>query len=290
MSPVLRKRIVSGVILAAAGVGMLYLPGWAVGFVIPLIVVPAQLEFYKFLHQAGIPSFRAIGLVAGACLSVGVWLAYLLGGGTVAWEYEALALFLAVAVLCTRQLPRKNDPQPLITLSCTLLGIMYVPFLFNFFLRLTYGWETPSMAAPIGETGRRIFIYLLAIVKLTDVGAYFVGSRLGRHKLMPRISPGKTVEGLIGGLAVGLAASLVWHWVWQGRFGVLRLSAGDACLLGLFLPAAGVIGDLVESMLKRAAGAKDSSSCFPGLGGILDVLDSLLFAAPVMFFYLKWFG
>lgn len=290
MSPVLRKRIISGVILAMAGVGMLYLPGWAVGFVIPLIVIPAQLEFYKFLHQAGIPAFRAIGLTAGACLSAGVWLAYLLVGGTAAGEFEALALFLAVAVLCTRQLPRKNDPQPLITLSCTLLGIMYVPFLFNYFLKLVYGWEMPRFDTALGDTGRRIFIYLLAVVKLTDVGAYFIGSRLGRHKLMPRISPGKTVEGLIGGLATGLLASQVWYLAWDGQFGLLRLSRADAWMLGLLLPAAGVIGDLVESMLKRAAGAKDSSSCFPGLGGVLDVLDSLLFAAPVLYIYLRWFG
>lgn len=289
MSPVLRKRIISGVILAAGGVGMLYLPGWAVGFIVTLIVIPAQLEFYKFLHQAGIPSFRAIGLTLGAFLTVGAWLTFLLGGHRVAWEFEALALSLAVGLLCTRQLPRKDDPQPLITLSCTLLGIMYVPFLFNFFLKLAYSWEVPALNEPLGDTGRRIFIYFLGVVKLTDVGAYFIGSLLGRHKLMPRISPGKTVEGVIGGLAVGLVASLIWYWVWQGQFGELRLSLFDACALGLILPTAGVIGDLVESMLKRAATVKDSSRCFPGLGGILDVLDSLLFAAPVMFFYLRWF-
>ncbi|MFN2351778.1 MAG: phosphatidate cytidylyltransferase, partial [Kiritimatiellia bacterium] len=145
--------------------------------------------------------------------------------------------------------------------------------LFTFLVKLAYTWDTPGMTSALGVTGRRLFIYFLAVVKLTDVGAYTCGSLWGRHRLMPRISPGKTLEGLMGGVLAGLLASLFCWWLWGGQLGVLTLDLPRALALGIILPLAGVVGDLMESMFKRAAGAKDSSSCFPGLGGLLDVLD-----------------
>ena len=130
------------------------------------------------------------------------------------------------------------------------------------------------------------------------MGAYFVGSLVGRHKMFPRISPGKTWEGLAGGFLAGIAASMILYWLWRSpdpslpvaEFGRLSLTWGHALFLGAFLAAIGVIGDLVESLLKRSAGLKDSGQLFPGMGGILDVLDSLLFAAPALYFYLRWFA
>lgn len=299
MKTVLYKRIVSGVSLAAMALGLLYLPCIFIGPIILLLVLPAQFEFYNFLDQAGISSFRAIGLIIGAVLSVGVWTTAVFGTRITPEEYETLILFLAVVSLCSRQLFRKHDPQPFATLACTILGVLYVPFLFNYLLKLAQITQTASPVscasacyAPIGTAERKIIIYLLATVKFSDVGAYFVGSRLGRHKLIPRISPGKTIEGLIGGLLSGLAAALIWFYAWGGSFseaGELQLTLRDTIILGLVLPITGVLGDLVESMLKRASGTKDSGSLIPGMGGVLDILDSLLFAAPVLYFYLKIF-
>jgi phosphatidate cytidylyltransferase len=143
-----------------------------------------------------------------------------------------------------------------------------------------------------------VILYLIVVVKASDVGAYLVGSTCGRHKMFPRISPGKTWEGLAGGFVAGILASLALFWLWENpaseshtaELGRLTLTFGHALFLGAFLAAIGVIGDLVESLLKRSAGLKDSGCIFPGMGGILDVLDSLLFAAPALYFYLRWFA
>jgi phosphatidate cytidylyltransferase len=118
------------------------------------------------------------------------------------------------------------------------------------------------------------------IVWLSDTFAFFTGCAVGRHRLAPAISPGKTVEGALGGLAGGIAgALLIRAWL------LPRLPLPDTVLLGLAVSALGIVGDLLESLLKRWAGLKDSGALFPGHGGMLDRLDSLLFGAPVLYVY-----
>jgi phosphatidate cytidylyltransferase len=152
--------------------------------------------------------------------------------------------------------------------------------------RLLLAWErATAWNGVLAVTGRLLVLYLVLVVKCADVGAFFCGTLFGRHKLLPRISPGKTWEGLFGGLAAGTAGSLGFAWAAGGRLGDVPLGLTHAVVLGFLLSAAGVVGDLFESLLKRAAGAKDSGSWIPGFGGVLDVLDSVLFAAPVLFIY-----
>ncbi len=154
-------------------------------------------------------------------------------------------------------------------LALLLFGFMYVPLLLGHFVLLR--------SLPFG----REWIYLvLLIVMASDTGAYFSGISLGRHKLYPAISPNKSVEGSIGGLLGGLLAAFIVRYAF---FPVL--SAVDCLLLGLGLGAMSQLGDLFESMVKRACGVKDSGALFPGHGGILDRLDSLLFAFPLAFYY-----
>jgi phosphatidate cytidylyltransferase len=131
------------------------------------------------------------------------------------------------------------------------------------------------------EEGRDWLFFVVLIVWTTDTGAYFVGRALGRHKLAPAISPGKTVEGGIGGLIAGFAAVFVLN----AAFG-LYLAAVHLVVLGLGVPVITQVGDLAESAIKRALGVKDSSGLVPGHGGIADRLDSLLFAAPAVYYYL----
>ena len=117
------------------------------------------------------------------------------------------------------------------------------------------------------------------------MGAYAVGSLIGRHKMIPRISPGKTWEGFAGAVVVSTGASMVFaHLFGAHMFGMNTL---HATILGILLSVTAVIGDLIESLFKREAGVKDSGHLFPGIGGILDLLDSLLFNAPIMYLYLR---
>ena len=135
-------------------------------------------------------------------------------------EWVCLVLFLLVFVICVRQFPQKNNPQPLDTISCTIFGVLYVPFLFSFFVKLLYGWDGPTgWSQKAGMTGALLFFYLVVVVKMTDIGAFFVGRNVGRHKMFPRISPGKTWEGTAGGIVTGTLASVVY-------FLLARYSAG----------------------------------------------------------------
>ncbi len=138
------------------------------------------------------------------------------------------------------------------------------------------------MVAP-DALGRRWVVFLLAVIMVGDAGAYFVGRAMGKRPLAPVLSPRKTVEGFVGGIAFSVAAALFLRFTSLPELGFVA-----AFGLGLSMALVGVVGDLFESLLKRSAGIKDTSSLLPGHGGVLDRIDSLLFAAPFLFFYLKW--
>ncbi len=259
---------------------VLWLPhSWSPAILI-VICALAQWEFYALLAAARIPHFKFVGLLGGAALILTTWCS-LQGAPARLGDGEAIVLVLLTAAVFLRQFPQKNNPQPLETVAGTLLGVLYVPFLFNFFTRLLATWGD--------HTGRLLILYLVLVVKSTDVGAYFVGCSIGRHKLIPRISPAKTWEGCVGGAAAGVLASVLFYVFGHGKIGILTVTWTDACVMGLFLAVAGTVGDLTESLFKRAAGVKDSSRLIAGMGGLLDVLDSLLFTAPALYACARWF-
>lgn len=296
----LPRRILSAILLLGGlGLTLYVLPSAVAVCILAVLSVLGILEFYCILQNAGIPAFNRIGPAAGLVLLAAGYFSLNAGalgcGSHPAWaDAPWMVLTAIVFAICVRQFPQKNNPQPLPTIACTMMGIMYVPFLLMFALFLAFRWEPVSWATPIGSTAQNLILYLIIVVKASDVGAYFVGTLLGRHKLFPRISPGKTWEGLAGGMATGILASaaFLWHCTPDGTgvasLGVLRLDATHGWILGALLSAIGVVGDLVESLLKRSAGLKDSGRLLPGMGGILDVLDSLLFAIPTLYFYLRY--
>ena len=141
----------------------------------------------------------------------------------------------------------------------------------------------------ISVTGQLLVFYLVAVVKCADIGAFFAGSRFGKHKLFPRISPRKTWEGLAGGVLFSVLVGNVILWLTGGTLGDIPVSGIHRLVLPFLLAVVGVIGDMFESLIKRSTGQKDSSDAIPGMGGLLDVLDSLLFGAPVLYAYLHIF-
>ena len=197
-------------------------------------------------------------------------------------DFETGFLILFVLGLCVRQFVSKTNTTGILTIATTLFGLMYVPWLLNFVQKIIF---FPFASAGLMDEGKYFLLYFILVTKFSDMGAYAIGSLIGRHKMIPRISPGKTWEGFGGAIAVSTGASLMFvHFFGAHMFGMNTL---HAIILGVVLSSTAVIGDLIESLFKREAGVKDSGNLFPGIGGILDLLDSLLFNAPIMYLYLR---
>lgn len=271
----LKTRLINGLSVAAVLLATLFLvPSWLYMLILLTLVFWGMLEFYTLLDAAKISSFKVVGVAGGLLFNIAVWVEcqYQLQCGT-----ELLALFVIVCALFLRQLFGAEGPQAFNNLAGTLLGIMYVAFMLSFVTRI--------MITNGNYSGQWLLFYLLAVIKISDSGAYFVGTYLGRHKLAARVSPRKTWEGLAGGLLAGLAASWTIFLFRGGDFLVATMNWTDAVALGILLPCVGVLGDLAESLLKRAANRKDSSSALKGLGGLLDMADSILPAVPLLYFW-----
>lgn len=279
----LRDRFRNGILLGLAlTAAMVFARGWGALGVLLIVSVIGHREFYLLLDAARIPNFKVIGTIAGSGLIAATWISFLHPGASGPEGGFTLALFVAFLAVFARQFHQKHNTRPLDTMAGTLLGMFYIGFLFSFFARLLLAWGSDP-------DGRMLLLYMIVVVKFCDIGAYFTGCRFGRHKLIPRISPAKSWEGCAGGVATSAAASLIFVLSLGGHVGPVQISATDAILLGLGLGIVGILGDLAESLLKRAAGVKDSGAILPGLGGLLDVIDSLLPAAPVLYFYARYF-
>jgi phosphatidate cytidylyltransferase len=249
--------------------------------IIVLLATTGLAEFYGFVEKRGLACFKWCGLVGGVLLMVGTFL-HLTGHLGIyntpsrANDFETGFLILFVLGLCVRQLVSRTNTSGIVAISTTLFGLMFVPWLLNFIQKINF--------FP-GVDGKLYVFYFILVTKFSDMGAYLVGSLIGRHKMIPRISPGKTWEGFSGAILVSTAASLVFvHFLGNKMAGMNWL---HAIVLGVLLSSTAVIGDLIESLFKREAGMKDSGNFFPGIGGILDLLDSLLFNAPIMYLYLR---
>ena len=184
-----------------------YLPSIGICILLAAISTLALLEFYHLLDLTEIPSFRIMGSATGVLIIVCTWAVTVLNSNS-EWELFLVAVFV-IAIL-TRQFPQKHNIQPMATIACTMLGILYVPFLFNYFTKLIFSWETYGLISPVSRTGRMLTFYLIAVVKATDIGGYVIGSMWGRKKLILRISPKKSWEGCIGGIVFGLVTSLLF--------------------------------------------------------------------------------
>jgi len=184
----------------------------------------------------------------------------------------ALALVILAALLV--QLIRQ-DGRMLVGLSCIVFGAIYVGLLPAYLLRF-YDLRGLGAVDPWPVT------YALLLVWGCDTGAFFTGSLIGRHKLWPRVSPGKTWEGAFGGLLVAIVLAVAFgHWAGD-------LSLEERIIAGLLTGLFAQAGDLAESQMKREASMKDSGSTLPGHGGVLDRLDSLVIAVPVLYYWLRW--
>jgi phosphatidate cytidylyltransferase len=247
------------------------------------LALAGLVEFYGLAEKRGLACFKYCGLVGGVLLMVGTFLNVTGHIGTQGSparvnDFETSFLILFVLGLCVRQFVSKTNTAGLTAIAITLFGLMYVPWLLNFIQKINF---FPSL----GGDGKFYVFYFILVTKFSDTGAYVVGSLIGKHKMIPRISPAKTWEGFAGAIVVSTGASLLFvHFFGDHMLGMKTI---HAVVLGIILSSTAVIGDLIESLFKREAGVKDSGKLFPGIGGILDLLDSLLFNAPIMYLYLR---
>jgi phosphatidate cytidylyltransferase len=255
---------------------------------VAFLALAGLVEFYGLVEKRGLACFKISGVAGGLLLLVGTFLNVTGHLGTTGSparvnDFETGFLILFVLGLCIRQLVSKSTATVGLTaIATTLFGLMYVPWLLNFIQKINFFPFAPGSPA---DAGKFFLLYFILITKFSDMGAYAVGSLIGRHKMIPRISPGKTWEGFFGAVLVSTGASLAFvHFFGAKMVGMNYL---HAVILGVILSITAVIGDLIESLFKREAGVKDSGALFPGIGGILDLLDSLLFNAPIMYLYLR---
>jgi len=239
-------------------------------------------EFYGMVGKLGYQCYAEWGVFGGMLLLAATFVDVsgelgLRAGPSRVNDFESSFFILFVLGLCIRQFVSRHTTTGIVAISTTLFGLMYVPWLLNFIQKINF--FTP------GVEGHYYLLYFVLVTKFSDCGAYAVGSLFGKHKMIPRISPGKTWEGFAGAIVVATAASVVFAACAGGHLAGMTLA--HSIILGVILSLGAVVGDLIESLFKREAGLKDSAHLFPGIGGILDLLDSLLFNAPLMYLYLR---
>lgn len=269
----LLQRVITGTVLVAAIAWVLFgAPLWVFALVTIVFIGLGLNEFFALVEHKGIHLERWIGLAVGLIIPLSIYINF---EPTKGWElFFMVVAFLTLFML---QISRQDSSHAIVGVSTALFGILYVSWCFSFLIKLRFV-EGPNL-----PSGPWLVALLLLVTKGGDIGAYTVGSLWGRHALASRISPSKTWEGAAGGLLFSVAAALALKPVFSG---VPWLSL---LVLGLLLGVLGQVGDLSESVIKRDCQVKDSGRLLPGMGGILDVLDSLLFTAPICYFFVRKF-
>jgi phosphatidate cytidylyltransferase len=262
---------------------------WGVLGLIGVLAMIATYEYFQMLKAAGVKCFPRFGILLAAVYSGGLYWHFARGGTTVPEDVDALAVFIAIAVPFALQLRYPiRGIEGLLAVAANLLGFVYIAFLFNFAARVTFiAPAANALPGHVGSSGAFLLLWLLAVTKFTDMGAYIVGSMIGRHKMIPHVSPGKTWEGFGGALLFSQLAGCGLFALFPEQLAVFH-EWKHVIFLGVLLSVLAVIGDLAESVLKRSINAKDSGKMLPGIGGSLDLIDSICFTAPALYFYLKW--
>jgi phosphatidate cytidylyltransferase len=271
------QRTFSTIILWAAVlgcVGWLGAPGGV--WLVAVVSVLTQWEFCAMLRKMGLEPFARLGLFFGALITLAPWA--VANGWLPAVVTPELLLALAVVAFAVRILGEREPHNRVETLAWTLFGLVYVPFMLQFLVRVIL------LRAPHEGSGLLLAVWLIAVSKGCDMGALLTGKAFGRRKMSPHISPKKTWEGAVGGvLFSALLGAAIAHGL-PGSAYVARFPAaftpGLAALVAVPIALLTIVSDLIESVIKRRADTKDSGATIPGIGGVFDLSDSLILVAP----------
>ena len=275
----LAKRVLFALVGAPLTIALIYFGGWILATALGVIAALGAWELYRMTRTAGNDPLETAGIVIAASVPLMVHATYL----------GVFRVTITVAVMILLALTggviwaRGTKGKPLVTLALTVTGIVY-PAL------VTYMYPIRYHDYAIGAREGTILLMLpILLTWATDTGAYFFGRALGRHKLIPSVSPAKTVEGAIGGVVVAVVAAWLYVMFLLEPFAQLSMLPVGLVVFAIVISVVAQIGDLAESLFKRDAGVKDSSRLLPGHGGILDRFDSLLFVLPVAYVMLGYF-
>ena len=244
---------------------------WMFIFVICVLTAGGLYEFFYMVKKKDVPIYDYTGMFIGLLIPISIFTKFEL---TKNWELLFIVVgFLLILVL---QFLRRDTKNAILGLSTTLFGVLYVAWFFSFLVKIRL--LLPSV------DGTKLLAFILLVTKSSDIGAYMVGSRFGKHLLMPKVSPNKTMEGFLGALVFSSGVAFACQSFLPSS---LALPVWQVMAIGMAIGMLGQIGDLSESLIKRDCGVKDSGKLMPGLGGILDMIDSLLFSAPAFYLYMS---
>lgn len=270
----LLKRLLTAAVGIPFAIYVVNIGGMPFYFVISLLVLGGLFELIGMFRRTGFFPSPAVSSVLGLLIPAVAYMG----------NMDEMGFLLAALIIgCLAMLVIKRNKFSVPDAAVTVFITLYAGGLFSFLIFLR-NISADIIITPIGGISAGAAFTWLALLATwaNDTSAYFVGTALGKHKLCPEISPGKTIEGAVGGMAGSIM-------LFAGMGTLVQISLPHGIMLGLLTGGFGIMGDLAESVLKRFAGVKDSGRAFPGHGGILDRFDSILFVAPAVYFYLKFF-
>ena len=278
----MKTRIITALVALPIIIASIVLPLWVPQAVWIFVAIAGfamaagLFEFYSLTKKLELKADPSIGYLWAICLFIGF--VFDAPAKQPDLILATIAVFLMALLVSQMFRFRVDFSKMLIGIGVTLLGVMYVAFLGGYLVATRMGFEQfPNLST-------HLLGYFFLVVFASDTGAYFTGRAIGKHKLAPAISPGKTIEGLIGGIlsAAAVAALATW-WFFP------ELPYQWSIPLAIVLALVGVLGDLAESAIKRGSKTKDAASILPGHGGFLDRLDSLLFGAPILYYFARFY-
>jgi len=239
--------------------------------VVVLLTAGGLYEFFYMVRKKDVPIYSYTGIFIGLLIPVSIFTHFELTN-----NWELLFIVIGFLLILFMQFARKDNRHAILGLSTTLFGVLYVAWFFSFLVKI-------RLMLP-GIDGVKLLGFILLVTKSADIGALLIGSRYGKHPLLPKVSPNKSVEGTIGAVLMSACVAIM---VKSFLPAILNLPLWQIFFMGAFFGGLGQLGDLSESLIKRDCGVKDSGKFLPGMGGVLDVIDSLLFSAPAFYLYMS---
>ena len=265
----LQKRFLTATLVVIFIVlGLFFAPQFIYAGVVTFLIGMGLYEFYSLIEKKGIFIYKYFGILIGVLIPLSIYFRF---EPTKGWELFFIAT--ATIIFFVLQFIRKDSSQAIVGISTTFFGIFYVSWFFSFLIKIRFLPQGILLAA-----------FLLLVTKIGDIGAYTVGSLFGKRLLIMRISPNKTLEGAIGGLVFSIIAALL------SKLYLRHIPMFHLFAMGVLIGLLAQIGDLCESLIKRDCGVKDSGQYLPGLGGVLDIIDSVIFTSPIFYFYIIHFN